>query len=327
MKFSVITPVLQWNEMVEQMIENTVEAGKGKDIEIVLIPDAPIEVPERFREKVKVVAVGRKTPAEKRNVGVRESSGEIIAFIDDDAYPEKNWFDVAEKCFDEDEKIGAVGGPNLTPPDATEMEKISGFVYGSPLGGGGTRFRYVKGRKRMLIDDFPTCNLFVRRSAFEDVGGFNLDYWPGEDTFFCNELVKSDWKILYEPELIIYHHRREAVVPHLKQVWRYATTRGFFARKFGGNSIKPTYFLPSLAVLGGIGILILTALGSIPLLTTALLTTAYLTAVLVNSAVSGAKSIKQLLLTSYTTILTHLTYGIGFLKGFLFPKKRAYFGR
>ena len=41
-----------------------------------------------------------------------------------------------------------------------------------------------------FVSDYPTVNLFVRKKIFLKVGGFVEDFWPGEDTKFCLDLVK-----------------------------------------------------------------------------------------------------------------------------------------
>ena len=48
---------------------------------------------------MKVVATGKVRPAEKRNIGIKAASGSIVAFIDDDAYPEAHWLEYAVKYF------------------------------------------------------------------------------------------------------------------------------------------------------------------------------------------------------------------------------------
>ena len=57
-----------------------------------------------------MIPTGKVRPAEKRDRGVRESNGEIVAIIDDDAYPESDWLTNAVRHF-ENPDIAAVGGP------------------------------------------------------------------------------------------------------------------------------------------------------------------------------------------------------------------------
>ncbi|MBN1294133.1 MAG: hypothetical protein JXB48_20015, partial [Candidatus Latescibacteria bacterium] len=56
-------------------------------------------------------------------------------------------------------------------------------------------------------------------------------------------------RIVYDPDVMVYHHRREIFAGHLKQIKSYALHRGFFARKFPKTSLRLSYFVPSLFVL------------------------------------------------------------------------------
>ncbi|MBN2288236.1 MAG: glycosyltransferase, partial [Candidatus Glassbacteria bacterium] len=198
---------------------------------------------------VRVVATGRVGPSTKRDRALQEASGEILAFLDDDAYPVSDWLTNAVRNFSRPE-VAAVGGPAVTPPSDSLLQQASGDIYASILVGGTYNYRYIQGRYRE-VEDYPTCNLLVRKDVFARTGGFDTRYWPGEDTFFCLKLVRDlGMKIVYEPDAIVYHHRRELYRGHLRQIRSYALHRGYFVKRFPETSLKPAYFLPSLFVLG-----------------------------------------------------------------------------
>ena len=167
-----------------------------------------------------------------------------MAFIDDDAYPKKDWIEKGLINF-KDKSVGAVGGPNLTPEKDNKFQKNSGFVLSSSFVSGSVGYRYKKA-KRKEIDDFPSCNLFLRKNIFEEIGGFDSNYWPGEDTKLCLKIIKLGKKIIYDPKVIVYHHRRKDLKSYLKQIFSYSKHRGYFAKKFDKNSLKLAYFIPSL---------------------------------------------------------------------------------
>jgi GT2 family glycosyltransferase len=86
----------------------------------------------------------------------------------------------------------------------------------------------------------------VRKADFKAIGGFNSPYWPGEDTKLCLDLIqKTNKKILYIPNMVVWHHRRAGLAAHLKQVGGYGLHRGYFAKKYPETSRKLTYFIPS----------------------------------------------------------------------------------
>ncbi|MBQ6247058.1 MAG: glycosyltransferase, partial [Kiritimatiellae bacterium] len=197
---------------------------------------------------VRVVPTGRVRPAEKRNLGIELATGDVIAFLDDDASPQPQWLAQACRHFSR-EKVGAVGGPAITPPSDPFLAQIGGQVYESPLVSGTARFRYVSERLRK-VDDIPSCNLLVRANVLREVGGFNTRYWPGEDTILCLDIVRRGHEMVYDPFAIVFHHRRPLFGPHLRQIGRYAHHRGFFCRVFPQTSLRFSYMVPSLFVLG-----------------------------------------------------------------------------
>ena len=89
----------------------------------------------------------------------------------------------------------------------------------------------------------------VKKDVFTELGGFDTAYWPGEDTKFCLDLVNKGYKIIYDPKAIVYHHRRDLFLPHLKQVTSYALHRGYFVKKFPETSFRLGYFMPSFFVI------------------------------------------------------------------------------
>ena len=244
------------------------------------------------------------------------AQGDILAFIDDDAYPEEDWLKNAAKNF-EDFQVGAVGGPAVTPPNDSLRQKASGKIYESLIVGGPYRYRYIKGKKRKVID-YPSCNLLVRKDVFVKLKGFDTSFWPGEDTKLCLEIVdKLKKEIIYDPNVLVYHHRRPVFLPHLRQVANYALHRGYFAKKYPKSSLKVSYFLPSLlflAVLSGLALSLF-----IPyfrrMYSASLFV--YLGAVLFFSL---NKEVKTIPLVFLGTIFSHLTYGLFFLKGILTKK-------
>jgi len=229
-------------------------------------------------------------PATKRDWAAKKSVGSVLAFIDSDAYPDKDWLNHALTNLKKP-KISAVCGPGLTPPSDSRRQKISGLVWSTKIGSGPYTYRNRKEKPR-FVDDYPSFNFFVRKKDFTAVGGFNTQFWPGEDTKLCHDLVYQLKKqILYSPQVIVYHHRRPIWLPHLQQISRYGFQRGRFVRLFPKTSRRFSYFLPLLLPL------------IFPLYFLALI----ITAVYYRS-----------LFLAPVIFLTHLVYALYFLKGLLY---------
>ena len=240
-------PASSW--MLEECLRG-LEGQTYRDFEAIVLPDGEEATPGSFSFPLKVVPTGKVRPAEKRNAGIAAAKGDVVAFIDDDAYPDARWLENAVKYFG-DPAIGAVGGPGVTPPGDAFMAKAGGRVYENPLVSGGYRYRYIAGRVRRDVDDYPSCNLLVRTDVLREINGYRTDFWPGEDTLLCEDIVYGKgMRIVYDPWSIVYHHRRRLFGPHLRQLGRYAFHRGYFVKKSPKTSLKFSYFVPSLFVLG-----------------------------------------------------------------------------
>jgi len=315
-KFSIIIPVRKINEFLKENISHLKELTY-QNFEEVIITDE--EESYDFQDsRFILINSGPIGPGEKRNIGAAKASGDILAFLDDDAYPEKDWLDRAVEVF-ENQEAYALGGPAMTPKDAEFLEKMSGRVLESWMASAGTVYRHTPG-KSMEIDDYPTVNLFVRKKVFDGVGGFPVEFWPGEDTKLCLDLVKSQGrKFNYEPSPVVYHHRRNLFIPHLKQISRYGRHRGQFARIFPETSRLPSYFAPSAfvtgLVLGPFISLALPRLWELYLIGLVL----YLSMLICEGArvFFKDKNLKGAVYVSLGIFLTHIVYGINFIVGIL----------
>ncbi len=194
-----------------------------------------------------IIPTGPVSPAHKRDMALAHAKGEIIAFLDDDAYPVRDWLKNAVAHFS-DINAAAVGGPAVTPPGDNLRQAASGAVYSSVLVSGKFVYRYLP-KNMQYVDDYPSCNFLVRKSVLLELGGFNTSFWPGEDTKLCLEITKRlGKKIVYDPAVLVYHHRRQLFLPHLKQIANYALHRGYFVKKYPETSFKLVYFIPSIFV-------------------------------------------------------------------------------
>ncbi len=333
-----------------------------KNFEIILVCDYPVTL-SSSRRRGSIPSLRQKSyghyvgPAEKRDVGAKMAKGEILAFIDDDAFPSPDWLaKIVPHLKNKD--IAGVGGPGITPTNVSWQEQSSGWASASPAGAGNYTYRFLPG-KMQFVDDYPSMNLAVRKTDFDRVGGFDSNFWPGEDTKLCLDLThKLGKKIIYEPKAIVYHHRRPIWKGHLMQNGNFGLHRGFFARILPETSLKLIYFAPSFLLLGLIYLLFLSKLNQPPFnylhsygwlalkLYFLLLTLNSLwifsiiarsettwqssTSTSLHSVIPGLtrnpsnkvqSAILQSLISIPVIFVTHLWYGTRFLQGFLFTEK------
>ena len=322
---SIIIPVKKINNYLRKETIPALLRQTEKNFEILVLTDR--ESHEKF-PKTRIISTWPKTgPADKRDIGAKEAKGKILAFLDDDSYPDTSWLKNALDVFKQKKAYAGVCGPSLTPKSDNLSQKASGYVWSSWLGSGGAGNYRATVSPRRFVDDYPTVNLLVRKNDFWQVGGFESRFWPGEDTKLCNDLVYClGKKIVYDPNVVVYHHRRPIFGPHLSQISRYAIHRGYFARTFPKTSFRLGYFLPSLFALGFIsgpllGIIIKRQhelLSSFVFYSWFFFSALYLILLLITIAhiYYLERRIKLSLLSGLSIFTTHLVYGFLFLKGF-----------
>lgn len=314
-KFSIIIPVKELNDYLDESVPIIFDMDYG-NYEIIILPnDEPKINPDYLKdEMIRIIETGKVSPAVKRDIGAKEARGEYVAFLDDDAYPQKDWLRVAEEVFDE-KKIAAIGGPNVTPRDSSFFQRVSGLFFESTFGSGPTNHRDVPAKKSFYVEDFPSVNLIVNRKIFLEVGGFDSEFWPGEDTKFCLDLIKKGHKIWYCNKLIVYHHRRKNLRAHLKQIGNYGKHRGYFAGKFEKNSFRVGYFAPVVFLFGNIGLGVLSFWDKRFLLIWSSLLLFYFFLLSFDIA-RITKNRKEWFATIGVTFFSHLVYGWKFFVGF-----------
>ncbi|MBQ3671890.1 MAG: glycosyltransferase [Treponema sp.] len=318
-KFSVVIPVRAINDFIREAFPHLINIDYP-DYEVLIFPD---ELPDQSvldelsNPRVRIIASGKTGPAQKRDMAMKYATGNVFAFIDDDAFPRQDWLKNAEKWFGDD-GIGAVGGPAVTPENVGLLERAGGIVLASPLCSGGYVRRYIP-KKLCDDDDIPSVNLIVRRDVFEGVNGFDSNYYPGEDTKLCLDITdKAKKRIVYDPNILVYHHRRPIFRKHLKQISNYARHRGFFMKKLPKTSLRPAYLLPLLFLLGII-------LGPVvshffPVCWYIYASVLGLYALLDFATTFSARHMAASILAFFALFLTHMTYGIFTIVG-LFQKK------
>jgi len=279
--------------------------------EIIVVSDSHI-VLDYPNIKILHTGLENSSPAEKRDIAINQCKGEIYAFIDDDAFPAKNWLKNAVKHF-KNPKIGVVVGPGITPDSDSLMQKAGGAVYSSVFGSGKIAYRFTPKAMRE-VDDYPAYNLLVRKSILKQTKGFNSTFYGGEDTKLCLSIRQLQKKLIYDPKVLVYHHRRPLFKAHLKQVYNVGIHRGYFVKAFPETSRRLFYFLPSI-------ISIVLSLGIFLSFFSKVMKAVFLT-VLALWLIAGFisvlrinKDIKIAFLAALGIVATHLTYGIAFLRG------------
>lgn len=219
-RFSVIVPAGRGAEAVATI--GAVAALPGPSREIIVVGAEPPPAGDAV-----FVAATDLNPARRRNAAVAVARGEILAFIDDDAIPNSEWLVRADRLFD-DIDVSAVGGVDPGPPDAPLMEKVSDTLLAAPVIGSGVAAHERRSRRFRVRrpHDVALVNLFVRASAYRQLGGLNEAIgYIGEDSDLVARLISSG-QVWFDPELIVHHRRRRFPGAYLRQRFMYRRKMG-----------------------------------------------------------------------------------------------------
>jgi GT2 family glycosyltransferase len=195
------------------------------DYEVIVVNDGSTDATAAIAASypVRLITTENRGLSSARNTGFAAATGEIVAYIDDDAYPDPHWLQYLVHTFTEGD-WAAVGGPNLPPPDDGA---VADCIANSP--GGPTH---------VLVSDceaehVPGCNMAVRRSALARVGGFDPQFRvAGDDVDLCWRLKAVNLQIGFSPAAVVWHHRRSSVRAYLRQQRGYGKAEALLERKW-----------------------------------------------------------------------------------------------
>ncbi len=162
----------------------------------------------KLKYKIHKLIVGKINMSKKRNMAAKKFKSKYIAFIDSDAYPNKNWLKLATKYLKQN-KGEIVGGPSLPFSDQNYSEKICYLSKRSLFVTGYLNFRKYKAKSR-LCDWLESCNLIMEKKTFLKYKGMDENRYTGEDKEFFERARKknSNLKVYYSPDLYVYHRER-----------------------------------------------------------------------------------------------------------------------
>ena len=161
-----------------------------------------------------------------RNTGLREATGDIVAYLDDDAWPDPHWLRYLVETFQRTDHAG-IGGPNVPPPGDGPIADCVANAPGGPV--------------HVLLSDqvaehIPGCNMAFRKDRLEAIGGFDTQFRiAGDDVDLCWRLQEEGWTLGFHPAALVWHHRRNSVRAYWRQQRGYGKAEALLERKWPGK--------------------------------------------------------------------------------------------
>ena len=186
--------------------------GNTKELTELFIKNNPKYNIKYFLERQQGLSFGR-------NRGIKESKGELIIFLDDDAFISNNYFTKIHNYFSKHLDVVAIGSKILLDFESI-IPKWENPYLNSLLG----YFNLGNSIKLFKRNDYPRgSNMSFRKSAFDIVGPFNTELGRigkelggGEEKDIFKRIYNRQMKVLYVPDAIVFH-----TVPEERTTYRF----------------------------------------------------------------------------------------------------------
>lgn len=213
-KISIIIPLYNSEKYIEECLLSIINASP-KNKEIIVIDnnstDKGPEIVKKFKE-VKLIHESKRGPSAARNAGIRESTGDIILFLDDDLIIDKNYINEIINTFDEDKKIIAVGGF----AHSYDKKSIISLSHEVRLMG------YSPSEEGIIeVDTIPTMTFSTFKKVLDEVGTFDENLMGAEDYDLCLRIRKKGYKCVMNSKAIVYHHNPTNMKSLIRRWFKY----------------------------------------------------------------------------------------------------------
>ncbi|WP_346861424.1 glycosyltransferase family 2 protein [uncultured Draconibacterium sp.] len=214
--------ILNWNgiKLFPDFLPSIIEHSQGENIEIIIADNGSTDNSLNYLKTnfPSVTLMDLETNygfAKGYNVALDKIDAEYFVLVNSDVKVEKGWIEPCIKHFEKDDKIAAV------QPKVLSFNQPEYFEYAGAAGGFIDKYGYPFCRGRILDQvekdekQYETSSeifwatgacMFVRAEVFKNSGGLDADFWAHmEEIDLCWRLKNQGYKIVYEPQSVIYH--------------------------------------------------------------------------------------------------------------------------
>ena len=193
--------------------------------EVIVVNDGSKDRLEEYASQfpVKLISTPNRGLSNARNTGMHNANGEIVAYIDDDAFPDPHWLQYLAYAYQHSDHA-CFGGPNIAPSDDGFIATCVANAPGGPV--------------HVLLSDeiaehVPGCNMSFRRDALMKIGGFDPIYRSaGDDVDVCWRIQESGRTVGFHPSALVWHRRRNSFKAYWRQQKGYGKAEALLEAKW-----------------------------------------------------------------------------------------------
>lgn len=249
MLFSLIIPVFNRPDEVDELLESLSQLDYNQDFETVIIEDGSSlrcdDVVRKYAGKLHLSYCYKENsgPGDSRNYGMKKAKGDYFIIFDSDCIIPPNYLTEVSKALAAN-YVDCFGGPDKALDSFSDIQKAINFAMTSFLTTGGIRGGSEK------IDKFQprSFNMGLSRKAFEASNGFG-NIHPGEDPDLSIRLWNLGFETKLFPKAFVYHKRRIDWAKFTVQVNKFGKARPILNSWYPQYN-KLTFFFPSIFILG-----------------------------------------------------------------------------
>ncbi|GEP50866.1 glycosyl transferase family 2 [Flavobacterium noncentrifugens] len=262
MRYSLIIPVYNRPNEVDELLESLSELEFSDGFEVVIVEDGSFErcdhIIEKHNSNLKISYYYKENsgPGDSRNFGMKKAKGDYFLIFDSDCIIPKKYLNEVDQAL-RSRFVDCFGGPDQALDSFSDVQKAINFAMTSFITTGGIRGGSEK------IDKFQprSFNMGISKKAFDASGGFG-NIHPGEDP----DLSMRLWNLGFETALFhkayVYHKRRIDWNKFSIQVNKFGKARPILNSWYPKFS-KLTYFVPTGFILMFFAAIVLLAFGQI----------------------------------------------------------------